>query len=143
MKKDIDELKEKVLTHALKDGKLIHIDRVSNGNECGCICPYCKGKLCAKNDGTYKVHHFAHQSGDDCGHAIESALHLMAKDVMQETLCIQLPDRQDGSRGEQLKLDKIEVEFHDKDTNLRPDCIGYYGDKVLWIEFKRTHALAC
>lgn len=141
MKKDIDELKEKVLTHALKDGKLIHIDRVSNGNECGCICPYCKGKLCAKNDGTYKVHHFAHQSGDDCGHAIESALHLMAKDVMQETLCIQLPDRQDGSRGEQLKLDKIEVEFHDKDTNLRPDCIGYYGDEVLWIEFKRTHAV--
>ncbi len=40
-----------------------------------------------------------------------------------------------------LKLDRVEVEFYDKDTRLRPDCIGYYGDKVIWIEFKRTHAV--
>ena len=24
---------------------------------------------------------------------------------------------------------------------MRPDCIGYYGDKKIWIEFKRTHAV--
>ena len=130
------------LTYALnKEGDLVHIDSVPNGNECECFCPHCMSELCAKNEGIYKVHHFAHMNGADCVGAIESALHKMAKDVMKEALCIQLPDRLDGSRGELLKLDRIEVEFYDKETNLRPDCVGYYGDKVIWIEFKRTHAV--
>jgi len=130
------------LTYALnKEGDLVHIDGVPNGNECECFCPHCKSELCAKNEGVYKVHHFAHLNGADCVGAIESALHKMAKDVMKETLCIQLPDRFDGSRGELLKLDRVEVEFYDKETNLRPDCVGYYGDKFIWIEFKRAHAV--
>ena len=132
------------LTYALnKEGDLVHINSVPNGNDCGCICPHCKSKLCAKNGGTSEkmIHHFAHQSGADCIGAIESALHKMAKDVMKDALCIQLPDRLDGRKGELLKLDRLDVEFYDKDTRLRPDCIGYYGDKVIWIEFKRTHAV--
>ena len=132
------------LTYALnKEGDLVHINSVPNGNDCGCICPHCKSQLCAKNGGTSEkmIHHFAHQSGADCIGAIESALHKMAKDVMKDALCIQLPDRLDGRKGELLKLDRLDVEFYDKDTHLRPDCIGYYGDKVIWIEFKRTHAV--
>ena len=130
------------LTYALnKEGDLVHIDSVPNGNECECFCPHCKSELCAKNGGLEMVHHFAHVSGADCVGAIESALHKMAKDVMLETLSIQLPDRLDGRPGELLQLDRVEVEFYDKDTHLRPDCIGYYGDKVIWIEFKRTHAV--
>lgn len=132
------------LTYALnQEGDLVHINSVPNGNDCGCICPHCKSELCAKNGGTGEkmVHHFAHLSGADCVGAIESALHKMAKDVMKDALCIQLPDRLDGRKGELLRLDRVEVEFYDKDTRLRPDCIGYYGDKVIWIEFKRTHAV--
>lgn len=132
------------LTYALNnEGDLVHIDSVPNGNECGCICPHCKSELCAKNGGSGEkmVHHFAHSSGSDCVGAIESALHKMAKDVMKETLSLQLPERLDGSRGEVLRFDRVEVEFFDKETRLRPDCIGYYGDKILWIEFKRTHAV--
>jgi len=132
------------LTYALNvEGDLVHIDSVANGNECGCFCPHCKSDLCAKNGGTGEkmVHHFAHLSGADCEGAIESALHKMAKNVMKETLCIQLPDSANGKRGDLLKLDRVEVEFYDKDTRLRPDCIGYYGNNVIWIELKRTHAV--
>lgn len=132
------------LTYALnQEGDLVHIDSVPNGNDCGCFCPHCKSELCAKNGGTGEkmVHHFAHLSGADCVGAVESALHKMAKDVMKEALCIQLPDRFDGRSGEQLKLERVDVELYDKETQLRPDCIGYYGDKVIWIEFKRTHAV--
>lgn len=132
------------LTYALnKEGDLVHIDSVPNGNECECFCPHCKSELCAKNGGSglKMVHHFAHINGADCVGAVESALHKMAKDVIKETLSLQLPDRLDGSRGELLKFDNIEVEYYDKETNLRPDCIGYYGDKKIWIEFKRTHAV--
>ena len=73
------------LTYALnKEGDLVHINSVPNGNDCGCFCPHCKSKLCAKNGGTSEkmIHHFAHQSGADCIGAIESALHKMAKDVI-------------------------------------------------------------
>ena len=130
------------LTYALnKEGDLVHIDSVANGNACECFCPRCNSELCAKNGGTGEkmIHHFAHVSGSDCVGAVESALHIMAKNVMKEMLCIQLPDRANGEKGELLKLDRVEIEFYDKETRLRPDCIGYYGDKVIWIEFKRTH----
>ena len=132
------------LTYALnKNRDLVHIDSVPNGNKCECFCPHCNSELCAKNGGSGEkmVHHFAHINGADCVGAVESALHKMAKDVMNETLSLQLPDRLDGSRGELLKFDNIEIECYDKETNLRPDCIGHYGDKVIWIEFKRTHAV--
>lgn len=130
-----------LLTYALnKKGSLVHIDNVPNGNECECVCPSCKGNLCARNEGKKNEHHFAHQNGD-CGKGIESALHKMAKDILSETLCVHLPDRLDGTFGAQLKFDRVEVEFSDKETKLRPDCIGYYGDKKLWIEFKRSHAV--
>ena len=85
------------------------------------------------------IHHYAHLSGADCVGAVESALHKMAKDVLSESKCVYLPNRYDGRLGEQHRFDRVEVEFYDKDTRLRPDCIGYYEDKSLWIEFKRTH----
>lgn len=132
------------LTYAInQNGDLVHVDSVANGNDCGCYCPHCKSGLCAKNGGTGEkmIHHFAHLSGSDCAGAIESALHKMAKNVLKESLCLQLPNRLNGIRGEQLRFDRVEVEFYDKETCLRPDCIGYYGDRSLWIEFKRTHAV--
>lgn len=140
----MDILRRAYLTYALnQNGKLVHVDSVPNGNSCGCICPCCKSELCAKNGGTGEkmIHHFAHVSGADCVGALESALHKMAKDVMKEALCIQLPTRPDGRRGELLRLDRVEIESFDRDTQLRPDCIGYYGDKEIWIEFKRAHAV--
>ena len=132
------------LTWAInQEGDLVHVDEVPNGNECGCICPHCKSALCAKNggDSTIMVHHFAHLSGADCVGAVESALHKMAKDILQKSKCVYLPNRLDGRRGELHHFDRIEVEFYDKDTQLRPDCIGYNGEKSLWVEFKRTHAV--
>lgn len=132
------------LTWALnQDGDLVHVDKVPNGNECGCVCPHCKSALCAKNGGDkdIKVHHFAHLSGVDCVGAVESALHKMAKDALLEAKCVYLPNRFDGRQGEQLRFYRVEVEYYDKDTRLRPDSIGYYDEKCLWIEFKRTHAV--
>lgn len=147
------------LTYALdKDGNLVHIDSVPNGNNCGCFCPHCKEELCARNNGEKRIHHFSHTSGADCAGAIESALHIMAKEILQEIKCVQLPnvivnyiikneDTADSQRydieepGELLKFDRIDVECADTETNLRPDCIGYYGNKKIWIEFKQTHAV--
>lgn len=132
------------LTYALDhEGDLVHVDKVPNGNECGCVCPHCKSPLCAKNGGDEEkmIHHFAHLSGADCVGAVESALHKMAKDILLETKCVYLPNRLDGRSGELHYFDRVEVEFYDKDTHLRPDSIGYNGNDSLWVEFKRTHAV--
>lgn len=132
------------LTWALnKEGNLVPVDEVPNGNDCGCVCPHCKGALCAKNGGDSEkmIHHFAHLSGADCVGAVESALHLMAKEILLETKSVYLPNRNDERNGDVVHFDRVEVEFYDKDTQLRPDCIGYYDEKSLWVEFKRTHAV--
>lgn len=131
------------LTYALNnEGTLVHVDDVPNGNKCGCVCPHCKDKLCAKNGGTGEkmIHHFAHLSGADCVGAVETVQHIMAKTALLEMKKVCLPNI-DGQKGKLICFDRVEVEFYDKDTKLRPDCIGYYGDNCLWVEFKRTHAV--
>ena len=81
------------LTHALnKEGILVHVDSVPNGNGCGCICPCCKNELCAKNEGEERIHHFAHLGGADCSGGIESALHLMAKNILNLQLLLTISE---------------------------------------------------
>lgn len=73
------------LTYALnQEGKLVHVEDVPNGNDCRCICPACKKPLQAKNAGLIREHHFAHQPGVDCPTALETALHLLAKEKIQK-----------------------------------------------------------
>lgn len=134
--------KQKIyLTYALDaDGKLVHIDSVLTGLACHCFCPHCKNELVAKNGGNLKVHHFAHANGSDCVGAIESALHKMAKDILQEHRLIMLPPITRGANGEHQVFRNVEAEVFDKELSLRPDCIGYIGNSgLIWVEFKRTH----
>lgn len=129
------------LTYALDaDSKLIHIDSVSTGLACKCFCPHCKSELVAKNGGSRKVHHFAHANGSDCVGAIESALHKMAKDILQEHKLIMLPPVRQGGTEKQTVFGKVEIEVFDRELSLRPDCIGYTENGcIMWVEFKRSH----
>lgn len=78
------------LNYGLKDGKLMFIDEVVSGLECGCFCPHCGGKLIARK-GEVNVHHFAHYQVENCGKGAETALHLLGKQVLQEEKCVRLP----------------------------------------------------
>lgn len=72
------------LTYALNEtGQLVEIDDVPVGNKCGCFCPACKEPLIAKNQGVKRMHHFAHQSGTECDYAVESMLHILAKEKIR------------------------------------------------------------
>ena len=116
------------------NGRPVHIDCVSNGFSCGCRCPRCNSLLQARNGGNERAHHFAHKDGADCVGAVESAIHCLAKEILKESLCVMLPD----NAGE-LRFDKVETERNFPDLKLRPDCVGFYGEKSFWIEFKRSH----
>lgn len=135
------ELEDKTLKYAKcedQDYKLVHIDLVKTGLDCKCVCPRCFSPVVAKNSGKKYEHFFSHLPGADCVGAHESVMHILAKEILEEEKCIYLPKHNRFLTG-QLKFDRVEVEFHNKQTNLRPDCACYYGDKVLWVEFKRTH----
>lgn len=78
------------LTYALdQTGRLVNVDNVPVGDKCGCFCPACKEPLIAKNQGTRRKHHFAHQSGAECDYAVESMLHILAKDKIREAFLSQ------------------------------------------------------
>ena len=73
------------LTYACDaNGVLWNIDEVPNGNACRCFCPACGEPLMARNHGSVRIHHFAHQSGTECKYACESMLHLLAKAMVQD-----------------------------------------------------------
>lgn len=127
------------LTYAVgAKGHLVHVDDVPNGEACGCTCPECRSKLIAKNKGQHNQHHFAHVGGSDCVGAVESALHLMAKEILSEGKKIMLPRYPLQVGGVRL-FKSIEVKSYNKELSLRPDCVGDTAGQKLWVEFKRSH----
>lgn len=81
----------KLLGYALKEGQLVHISEVTGGLSCDCTCPKCGERLIAKK-GEVNEHHFAHDFSSDCIGAAESALHLLAKEVISQSRELFIPE---------------------------------------------------
>lgn len=132
---------EPLLNYALDgNGALVHIDNVIKGKACGCFCPSCKKPLCAKL-GKKRTHHFAHVYDHNCKGAYESVLHLLAKEVLQETGCIMLPQvSKKGFPTGLVKLQSVEVEKWDEQFHIKPDVEGVMenGERLL-VEFLVSH----
>jgi competence CoiA-like predicted nuclease len=79
------------LPFGLIDNQLKHITEVSNGRACGCVCPKCKRPLEARNNGKIRAAYFAHYNAQECVGATETAVHLMAKQVIVEAKVIKTP----------------------------------------------------
>ena len=130
------------LTYALDGGgDLVHVDDVAKGMKCGCHCPHCDAPLYAKNAGRIREHHYAHAHGHECEGAYESSLHLLAKEVLQETGQIMLPASQSGCFPSGLvSIHNIQVEKWDEKYHIKPDVEGIMdnGERLL-IEFLVSH----
>lgn len=130
------------LTYAWdKDGVLTHVDEVSTGLSCQCVCPHCKAPLYAKNAGLIREHHFAHAKGKECEYDKETALHLLAKQIVLKTGKIMLPKSQDGSMPSGLiYLHDVKIEQYDTQYGFTPDAEGIMdnGERLL-IEFYVSH----
>jgi hypothetical protein len=79
------------LPFGLKDNKLVDVSQVDKGLECGCVCPACGHQLIARK-GNIKVHHFAHHKSSECAGALETALHLAAKEILDKYKRIRIPE---------------------------------------------------
>ncbi|RPD51150.1 competence protein CoiA family protein [Paracnuella aquatica] len=136
------------LRFGIKDGRLMHIDDVETGLRCGCKCPACHTNLVAKNrKGNKKEAHFAHHNGAQCSGAVESAIHLMAKQIIAEEKKIRTPaitqTRRSGQkilRAEMLvELDEVVLEVPLLNGQIKVDVVGVAKGRTLLIEMARTH----
>lgn len=129
--------KNYILMAMNKAGKNVYIDEVLNGKNCGCFCKECGGELVAKNNGKIKVHHFAHANGNDSINCSQTALHLLAKEIIAEEKIVPSINRK--GQLELIHADKISLE-----SNLGeiiPDVLAVCGEKRIAIEIFVTHAV--
>lgn len=139
--------------YGVRGGKLLFIADVPSGLACGCVCARCGKQLVAKK-GPVRRHHFAHFETTNCLGAAESALHLLAKDLLAEMEFFTVPPydfiklrktrlgvpvRHQALvvNGEQFPILKVRVEEHEGD--FVPDIVIESGSKVLILEVAVTH----
>lgn len=127
---------------------LVHVSAVESGIACGCICPGCEERLIAKK-GNVRQHYFAHESGADCAHGLETALHLAAKEALERRRTIFLPTAYlilDGSRLSSPILpagyyELASVTLEQRMQSVVPDVIAILANQPLIIEIRVTHAV--
>ena len=130
------------------NGETTHISEAGNGLRCACTCPTCGGELVAKQ-GKVVEHQFAHASGDECQHAVETALHLAAKDVLALRREIVLPAVEIHSRYTSRRtaiasersyfIESVSVER--KLGSIIPDVIVRINGRELLVEVTVTHGI--
>ena len=116
----------------VRDGRCISIDDVPSGLACNCVCAKCGKALVAKK-GLVRAHHFAHNVDAGCKGAGESALHLAAKQILEEGR-LWLPSQQ------LVVADSVDVEV--ARGKVRPDVVIVVGGRELLVEIKVTHAVS-
>jgi hypothetical protein len=142
--------------YGLREGQLQFIRDVDSGLSCGCHCASCGKRLIAKK-GQIRQHHFAHHEATDCQGAAESALHLLAKELLAELAVFEIPpyifDRKRKTKigkiisykaivakGGQVAIDRVRVE--QRDAGFIPDIVIESRGKSLIVEVAVTHKVA-
>ena len=143
-----------------KKGELVSIYQVPTGKECDCFCPKCGEPLIAKNKNKtagqilkegQKIAHFSHTPDSECRGAEETAIHLLAKDVLKEFRTLLIPPLIVDSclvSSKRIEIfDKVEIEepIKTRSFTIKPDAILYkkFNNKEykVLVEFKKTHAV--
>lgn len=139
----------------LKHGRLYPPQETDRGLACGCVCPGCGSALIA-NQGKHKRPYFSHYQTRECAGGYESAVHLMAKQIIEDRKYIVVPSYQKTlirkmPTGEVMKqyvsvrsqrLEFVDVRLEKTVDGLRPDVIGVTNDGAeVFIEVYVTHAV--
>jgi len=131
------------LPFGLQDGKIIEISAVENGLACNCICPCCRKQLIARK-GKIKKHHFDHFDSKDCNGGVETALGILALEILEKHKRIVLPSVYLTHSVELLfgpqaiTFDKVILERIMSHTI--PDIIIFTQNTPLLIEIRTTHS---
>lgn len=134
-------------------GALVLASSVKRGLACNCVCPACSEPLVA-NQGPHKVPYFSHAAGADCGSGVESAMHLLAKEIVSEAGKLAIPSHTVESRSSVSATQKeiiiknrslikvVDVELEKETDSMIADClVTAAGGQQLIVEIKVTHAV--
>lgn len=137
----------------MRDGRMFAPEEVPSGLACNCTCVGCGSPLVAKK-GEKKRWHFAHHGteiGESCA---ESAIHAAAKQVLLESNWLRTPamrvavssHTKSGAQITESSLlsEERDVRFERSsaevwETNIRPDIVGYRGERKLLVEMRFRH----
>ncbi len=119
------------LTWGLRNEELVFIldPSVKTGLACRCTCPDCGRRLVARHGTGKRMAHFAHEGGNQatCAHAQESALHRLAKRILEEHKGFQLPESRHHKTAEVIDpagfYEYKNVRTEVAEGELRPDVI--------------------
>lgn len=134
------------------DRALAPTDSLAAGLDCQCYCPGCGARLILKQGSRRR--HFAHHNAPGTDHCVESAIHAAAKQVLIECGGLMVPEfsfyisaaTQNGgelheyevlSQQRRIRFDRTVAEVA-IDT-IRPDVVGYRGDRQLLVEMFFRH----
>ena len=137
---------------AERNNKIIHIDEITpdeNGLKCNCICPICKEQLKANTLGKIKRKHFSHNINSDCINYLETAIHKLAKQIIEDSKRIVIPrltyNYKTLVEEQNINFETVESEKYLSEHSFKPDIIGttVHNNKkmVLIIEIAVTHKI--
>lgn len=152
----MESLENQKIPFGILNGVPVGIECVKSGLSCNCICPSCGGALQARK-GEKNVHHFSHDPSAnkiDCKNALETSIHLMAKQIIYEEGSIEFPELlisvsdMDISGCNHIesevvffnqKMEISEVSLEQRISEIRPDIIAYVDEEPVLIEIAVTH----
>lgn len=137
----------------LLNGRVVSALEVANGMSCGCTCPGCGAALIAKQ-GQKVVWHFSHYRAPVHQSCVETAIHAAAKQVLLDENWLRVPRvnvivegraisgallRKEAVVAEEriIRFDTSKEEVWE--VNMRPDVVGYRGDKRMLVEMYFSH----
>lgn len=130
---------------------LVHVKEIlpeNRGDKCGLVCPHCREPLIANlpaKDPNYtpRLRHKTNQ----CDEALETALHMKAKEFILEAGELNFPELRVVHKGvsafviEQQRIVLTDIVLEQSINGIRPDIIGYFQEKPVYLEIKVTHGV--
>ena len=138
------------IPYGTKNGMLVHISEVESGlqEDVKCVSPLCDSSLVACK-GSVRKHYFRHEKECSSPHtALESLLHLLVKEVLEEDGMLRLPSKSQiaiflEDRVKLCHLEDVEVEkrisLEKRKQYIVADVVGQMEGTPLIVEVFVTH----
>ena len=120
------------------DGRMVHVDDVPRGLQCGCVCPNCHERLVARH-GDVKEHGFAHHSdnrGANLNICYQVVMYKLAEQIIQTQKRIHTPSYYGIFKESDIEFKDVRIDSRYEREDKQPDVIATtYDNKQYLIEF--------
>lgn len=120
------------------EGKLVHVDSVPNGLQCGCKCPYCHETLLARH-GSVKEHGFAHHSenrGANLKICYAVVMYKLAEQILQTKKRVHVPSYIGIFKESEIEFADVKIDSRFEREDKQPDVVATTNEgKQYLIEF--------